>query len=152
MFQRTGKIAGNAPAIDLSAERSLQAVCIELASASLICSAHDCAEGGLAVALAEAVIESRNGLGATITHLPIETIRPDFALFGESQSRVVASCKATQLQEFMTVAAKHGVPVHQIGKVMAQARLTIANKIDLEVGVLREIYRSAIPGAVGETN
>ena len=152
LFQRTGKVAGNTPALDLSAERSLQALCIELASASLICSAHDCAEGGLAVALAEAVIESSNGLGATITHLPIETIRPDFALFGESQSRVVASCKAAHLQKLGTVAAKHGVPVHQIGKVTAQARLTITNKIDLEVGVLREIYRSAIPGAVGETN
>src|SRR5690606_18140764 len=59
-----GKVAGDAPAVDLDAEKALQEAMLELADAKLIRSAHDCAEGGLAVCLADsAAHDSERPLG-----------------------------------------------------------------------------------------
>lgn len=150
LFQRTRQILGDAPSIDLAAEKSLQTLCIELSARSLISSAHDCAEGGLAVALAEAVLEAEPTLGAHITAYPDPTMRPDFALFGETQSRVVVSCKPSSLESVRKLAGSYGVPVCQIGSVVTDARLTISSHIDVDVAEIRIAYRNAIPIAVGE--
>jgi phosphoribosylformylglycinamidine synthase len=116
----------------------------------LVSSAHDCAEGGLAVALAEAVIEADAKLGATVTSYPAAVKRPDFALFGESQSRVVVSCKLSDLDAIKRLAKGLAVPVHEIGRVTADSTLTIGREIRLGADALRKAYRSAIPEAVGE--
>ncbi|OGU27032.1 MAG: phosphoribosylformylglycinamidine synthase II [Ignavibacteria bacterium GWA2_54_16] len=151
LFQQSRQLLGDAPAIDLNAEKSLQALCIELSAKSLINSAHDCAEGGLAVALAEAVIESASDLGATITNFPDPTMRPDFSLFGETQSRIIASCNPSNFDRLRTAADRHGVQLTQIGRVDYNPRLSIRDRIDLGVAELRGVYRSAISIAVGET-
>ena len=150
LFQQSRQLLGDAPAIDLNAEKSLQALCIELSAKSLINSAHDCAEGGLAVALAEAVIESASDLGATITNFPDPTMRPDFSLFGETQSRIIASCNPSNFDRLRTAADRHGVQLTQIGRVDYNPRLSIRDRIDLGVAELRGVYRSAISIAVGE--
>ncbi|HCA80293.1 MAG TPA: phosphoribosylformylglycinamidine synthase subunit PurL [Bacteroidetes bacterium] len=151
LFQQSRQLLGDAPAMDLNAEKSLQALCIELSAKSLINSAHDCAEGGLAVALAEAVIESASDLGATITNFPDPTMRPDFSLFGETQSRIIASCNPSNFDRLRTAADRHGVQLTQIGRVDYNPRLSIRDRIDLGVAELRGVYRSAISIAVGET-
>lgn len=150
LFQQTRQVLGDAPAIDLIAEKSLQALCIELSVRSLISSAHDCAEGGLAVALAEAVIESPAGLGATISDYPVPTMRADFSLFGETQSRIIVSCSPENLADVKALAAKHQVTLSQIGRVENRPRLTIRDQVDLDVVELRRVYQSAISIAVGE--
>lgn len=85
-------IAGMPPIVDFDLERRVQAVCRTGIHQGWIQSAHDCAEGGLAVALAESSIAG--GCGAEI-QLPIladaASWRADRLLFGEGGARIVVS-------------------------------------------------------------
>jgi phosphoribosylformylglycinamidine synthase len=86
-------------------------------------SAHDCSEGGLAVAIAESSIsqlvarETPRLIGATIDLGALKDIRLDALLFGETQSRVVVSCKALDAVKVVERSKLMGVPAIQIGKV-----------------------------------
>jgi phosphoribosylformylglycinamidine synthase II len=107
-----GVIKGN-PYIDLEMEKRLQRCCLEAIGRGLINSAHDCSEGGLAVALAESSLA--NGLGFVSYEWDIEG-RLDAALFGEAQSRIIVSIapkSSWKLQKladrFQIVATKLGV-------------------------------------------
>ncbi len=78
---------GHPPALDLAKERALHALLVEAAASDVLASAHDCADGGLAVALVESAIEGGHGFAVTIaTDLP-----PHVSLFSESASRAVVS-------------------------------------------------------------
>jgi phosphoribosylformylglycinamidine synthase II len=82
-------VAGQPPVVNFEQERQVQAVCREGIRRGWVRSAHDCAEGGLAIALAESCISAN--LGATIT-LPDQTShRWDTLLFGEAGARIVVS-------------------------------------------------------------
>ncbi|OKH20446.1 phosphoribosylformylglycinamidine synthase II [Hydrococcus rivularis NIES-593] len=83
-----GIVAGQPPVVDFELERRVQEACRYGIRQGWINSAHDCAEGGLAVALAECCISGR--LGADI-HLPESDRRFDEILFGEAASRIVVS-------------------------------------------------------------
>jgi phosphoribosylformylglycinamidine synthase II len=80
-----GLTMGDAPALDLKREKSVQEAALEAIKEGLVCSAHDCSEGGIAVALAECCITGPRQIGATVE--TGVTMRRDFALFGEDQSR-----------------------------------------------------------------
>jgi len=80
------KILGS-PEIDLGLEKGVQDTCLEGIRKGLIKSAHDCSEGGLAVALAECCVTGPRSVGAAVDLK--DEIRPDCLLFGESQSRIV---------------------------------------------------------------
>jgi phosphoribosylformylglycinamidine synthase len=85
-------VAGQPPGVDFELEQQVQAACRHGIAEGWLNSAHDCAEGGLAVALAESCISGWKG--ATI-HLGI-TERPkrwDEVLFGECASRIIVSVK-----------------------------------------------------------
>src|SRR5690606_3540262 len=111
-----GKVAGDAPAVDLDAEKALQEAMLELADGRLVRSAHDCAEGGLAVCLAESAIrDAERPLGVDVA------LDDDLAwtplLFGEAQGRIVVSCAPERVEEVLAVARRHGVPAKRIGTV-----------------------------------
>ncbi|MDJ0593311.1 MAG: phosphoribosylformylglycinamidine synthase subunit PurL [Pleurocapsa sp. MO_226.B13] len=82
-------VAGQPPVVDFELERKVQAACRHGIRQGWIKSAHDLAEGGLAVALAEACIG--NGLGAKVSIPVSETQRLDELLFGEVASQIVVS-------------------------------------------------------------
>jgi phosphoribosylformylglycinamidine synthase subunit PurL len=84
-----GKVAGKPPVVDFALEKSVQAACRQGIRQGWIQSAHDLAEGGLAVALAEACIG--NSLGATVKISVSESQRLDEILFGELASQIVVS-------------------------------------------------------------
>jgi phosphoribosylformylglycinamidine synthase len=149
LFQQTHKVLGDAPLIDLIAEKSLQALCIQFAKKSLIQSAHDCAEGGIAVAITEALFGSDDQFGATIS-LTKTDIRLDFQLFGETQSRIIISVKPEYLENVMGLAARFGVPIAVIGSVNRSGELRIGNEIRISLKLAEEVYQSAIPRAMGE--
>ncbi len=86
-----GRKAGLPPRLDFERELALQNVLRELIRAGLVRSAHDCSEGGLAVALAEACFNPDARLGAEIDLSAAGPQRLDQILFNESQSRVVIS-------------------------------------------------------------
>jgi phosphoribosylformylglycinamidine synthase subunit PurL len=109
-------VAGVPPRCDLNAERNLIEAMLAAIGAGVVRSAHDCSDGGLAVALAECCIMDRNRpLGARIdlsalSHLPRRAV-----LFGETQGRVVVSTPdPAALRE---IALQHGVPTTLIGTV-----------------------------------
>ncbi|HEX5520892.1 MAG TPA: phosphoribosylformylglycinamidine synthase subunit PurL, partial [Longimicrobiaceae bacterium] len=89
-------VAGDAPALDLAGERALQQALLEAIRGGLVKSAHDCAEGGLAVALAEsAIADAEHVMGVDVElddELPTAAL-----LFGEAQGRAVVSCAPEQL-------------------------------------------------------
>ena len=91
-------VAGKPPVVDFELEKKVQAVCRHGIRQGWLKSAHDSAEGGLAVALAEACIG--NGLGATIELSVRDSQRLDELLFGEVTSQIAVSVETTAITEW----------------------------------------------------
>ncbi len=145
---------GKPPHLNLDMEYRVQEVCLNAIHDGIIKSAHDCSEGGIAVALAECCISSKNtAIGAEIT-LPAHpvrgsasdgahTMRRDALLFGESQSRIVVSLAQDDVSKIMSIADKHGIPAIVIGKVGGK-RLKIDGIIDLSVNELVAVWKDSL--------
>jgi phosphoribosylformylglycinamidine synthase len=107
------RLAGALAPLDLELERRVQAAVQAGAAAGLLASAHDCAEGGLAVALVEACISGGEVVGCQVT--VSEADRADVTLFGEGASRVVVSVEAQRALEFEGLMAESAIPWRWIG-------------------------------------
>jgi len=142
-----GQVRGAPPWIDLDVERRVQQLCREAIGEDLVRSAHDIAEGGLAVALAECCVTAPGaGLGAV---LQLEgAIRPDALLFGESQSRIVLSVRRRHLPRLREMASRADVPLTVLGDVRG-TRLVIGTLIDLPIAELRRVWADALPKRMG---
>jgi phosphoribosylformylglycinamidine (FGAM) synthase-like enzyme len=115
-----GLVRGLPPAIDLDAERALQALLVDLADRRLLGSAHDCSDGGLAVALAECCFDT-GGIGAEISIDPADVSRDAAmnrlaALFSESASRAVVSTTVDTVTDVLELTAAAGVPARVVGR------------------------------------
>jgi phosphoribosylformylglycinamidine synthase len=95
-----GIVAGKPPQVDFALERSVQQTCREGISRRWINSAHDCSEGGLAIALAECCLGGN--LGAWIELNLSSDLRWDELLFGEAASRIIVSIKPEYLETWET--------------------------------------------------
>lgn len=105
---------GTPPKIDLAKEKSLINLLVEAAEKSLMLSAHDTAEGGLAVALAEMCFgEKQMGVRINLE----DDMRTDHLLFAETQGRVIAEVGGLNSAAFEKLAEKHGIKCTQIGTV-----------------------------------
>jgi phosphoribosylformylglycinamidine synthase len=103
--------------LNLDREVALQAVTLKAIEQGLVQSAHDCSEGGLAVALAECCLSAPTGpLGAEVT-LDAKGLRRDSLLFGESQSRIILSVKSGDLDVLRALASEADVPLSILGFV-----------------------------------
>lgn len=143
-----GLVAGLPPQVDLGRERAVQQCCLEAIRRGLLRSAHDCSDGGLAVALAESCIAG--GVGARITLPEVWAgLRPDAVLFGESQSRIVVSVAPDRAAELEALAARHGVPCYRLGTVGGTA-LEISGLLAVDVPVLEEHWRTGLTLAQAE--
>jgi phosphoribosylformylglycinamidine synthase subunit PurL len=113
-----GTIAGKPPRVDFDLERRVQKICREGISAGWIHSAHDCAEGGVAIALAECCIAGN--LGAEI-NLEIPAALPrrlDEVLFGEGGARILVSVSSEQQESWESYLQEHlGQDWQKLGKV-----------------------------------
>jgi len=143
LYLTTGEVAGDAPALNLEAERELQACCLELIRAGFIKSAHDASEGGLAVALAESCfLNPRCGLGIK-AEVNIAG-RPDFYLFGEDQSRIVVSAAAQDVDAILRKAEARAVPATVIGTVIETPHININQFISAEISELKDRHRFSL--------
>lgn len=129
------RIYGQIPAIDLQKELSLWNLMLESAESSLISSAKDIGEGGLAMALAKMALG--NGVNKPIG-CNIHTNLPSQLLFSQSQSCVVAEITAENLQSFMQLAKKHKVPVSEIGCVGGE--IFCVDEINMNLAEMAEVY------------
>lgn len=144
-----GQVAGRPAPVDLTLESSVEKTCIAGIRSGLIVSAHDCSEGGLAVALAEAAFAGADAARGATLDLPLAAVeRTDALLFGEAPSRIIVSCRPERADELCALASRHGVPAQRLGTVGGD-RLTIAvageRVIDEPTATLETIWREAIP-------
>ena len=134
-------------AIDVAREAALVEGLVEGAEQGLIRSAHDIAEGGLAVALAEACFNPRAILGAEVELGRAGNAAVDF--FGEGASTVILSIAPGDVGRVEKLFAGRGLEFAVVGRVAADARLKIsaASGLDLDedVAELQRIYEDAIP-------
>lgn len=134
-----GRIFGKAPEIDLDIEAKVQKQVLAAIRAGVVASAHDIAEGGLAVALAESLFGTK-GLGAKVKVEGNITS----ALFSESQSRFIVSVKKEHQEQFEQL-----VDAVKIGEITDSAKLEIyANNkvvINQKVADLEDAWRGSIP-------
>jgi len=115
-----GVVQGVPPAIDLTVERALQDLLVDLADARFMRSAHDCSDGGLAVTLAECAFDTE-GVGADVSIDSVDVsghsdMNRAAALFGETASRVVVSTSPDVADEVLKRAQAAGIPATIIGR------------------------------------
>ena len=143
-----GVEAGGVPRLDLAVEARTQACCRSLVRGGILKSAHDCAEGGLGVTLAECCIAGR--VGALIDDLPVlEEPREDNLLFGETQSAIVVTCAPARLPLVIQAAREHDIPYLALGSVGGDS-LVIRHDggrimINLPVEEMESLWRESIP-------
>ena len=129
-----GLIAGK-PKIDLDLEVKIQSICRKLIDKEIINSAHDCSEGGLAIALAESSILSKIGFIGDFEF----SGRWDEILFGELQSRIVVSVKPNKLKEFTSVCSADEIKWIALGYTGGNS-FEINNLINIPIKQLRSIW------------
>jgi phosphoribosylformylglycinamidine synthase subunit PurL len=124
------------PALDLDAERALQQLLVDAAAAGLLRSAQDCAEGGVAVAVAESCFDA--GVGAEIAldavELPDAPAFADVAtLFGESASRVVVSVARAAVDDLLGRARAAGLPAVEVGRTGGdRIRISVGGRLKVD--------------------
>jgi phosphoribosylformylglycinamidine synthase len=147
---------GEPPYLNLETEKTLHACTLKLIRDGLVQSAHDCSDGGLAVALAECCVSNPAQQLGAVVRLAGHTIRRDALLFGESQSRIVLSVKADAADKVLAIAKLEGVPVAKIGTVGGE-RLTIdvdagkqasACRIDADLKTLLDKWGNSLERAL----
>ena len=114
---------GSPPALSLDTEKTLQQCVLKLIRAGVVHSAHDCSDGGLAVAIAECCLSNPTQPLGAVVRLHAEGLRRDELLFGESQSRVVLSASPADAGEALRIAWDLGVPAAIIGVVVRERLL-----------------------------
>ena len=117
-----GFVGGAPPPVDLDAEHRLQQLLAAAAARGLLHSAHDCSDGGLAVALAEACIGAPYAgapHGAKVNLAGSKGIPAPALLFGEDSGRVVVSCGPGDAAPLRALAVEYAVPAESIGTVSA---------------------------------
>ncbi len=139
LFALHGLTAGEPPRLDLALEKRVQTACIEGIRRDLILSAHDCSEGGVAVALLECCLAG--GLGARIR--ADTSLEPLVWLFSESQSRFVVTVPDEALGMMESLAKKKDIPYTVIGRTGGD-RLIINDWIDVELERMRRVRESAL--------
>jgi phosphoribosylformylglycinamidine synthase subunit PurL len=115
-----GRMAGRLAPLDLQQERRVHEACRAAIAAGLLRSAHDCSEGGLAVALAESCVSGPRAIGAAV-ELPDDGCREDLALFGEGPSRVVVSVRPEAERHFERLMGEFALPWTWLGQVGGEA-------------------------------
>jgi phosphoribosylformylglycinamidine synthase II len=148
-----GKKVGPVPELDLALEIAVQEEVRDLIRLGLVRSAHDCSEGGLAVALAECCFNPDGLLGAEIglencgdSHAGC----PPAFLFNEAQSRIIISCDPKNAEQVLSELKSKNIPHGRIGAVIADdLRISVnGENLSWPVAELHDLWWNAIRRAV----
>ncbi len=129
--------------VDLAREHRMVEILLGAIEHGLIRSAHDVAEGGLAVSLTEACFNPEQTLGAELDGLDTSEAAE---LFGEGPSAIVLTTKETDAERVRRSFSEGGIEARVIGRVTESSRVKIAGVIDEPVAELNRIYEGALPG------
>ena len=138
-----GRVEGS-PKIDLNLEKRVQQVCRRAIEEGHIASAHDCSEGGLAVALAECSIQGAVGFTGDF---PVPD-RWDAALFGERQSRIIVGLPEDQWTALVSLASGLEVPVTKLGYT-GGGRFRLNGDVDLPLSQISDVWNNGLEEASG---
>jgi phosphoribosylformylglycinamidine synthase len=154
LFQRTGKITGDAPddsADQLKSEQiEIVSFLVDAARSRLLKSAHDVSEGGVAVALAECCFgrSSENPVGATV-NLDQLNRTTDTILFGEHQGQILLSANHENVETLIKLSDPYNFILTEVG-VVGGTKLNINDWVSSDISELREIYENALPAILEE--
>jgi phosphoribosylformylglycinamidine synthase len=143
-----GEIWGVPPALDLKQEAALEKCLRELIQGRMIESAHDCSEGGLAVALAESAFPI--GTGAEID-LSSNGLFFEGVMFGEAAGRVLISCDRKKAENIKQIAVRWGVRADRIGRTVPEKlviRIDGTQAVAANVSELRQVWDTALTKAL----
>lgn len=144
-----GLEAGRGPALDLELERGVLEAVRSLVAGGLCDTAHDAAEGGLAVCLAEMALAGGRGARVTLD----DELRPDATLFGEAHSRVVVAVRPEDLGGARELLDRAGVPHSVLGSVGGDTlslSLPAHNRaLGVAVAALREAFERPLREVLG---
>ncbi len=142
-------LGGRPPAVDLAREKKLAALLAAGARESLIASAHDLSDGGLAQALAESVL--RFGVGARVWLTELmerDGVDVATALFSESTGRVIVSVPREDDVKFQGLCEGRGYPVLRIGVTdKLSPALEVQDLFTVDIAELREVHTATLPAA-----
>jgi phosphoribosylformylglycinamidine synthase len=144
-----GRLSGALAPLDLVRERAVQASCLAAIEAGCVRSAHDAAEGGLAVALAECCVTGPSRLGARIT-LP-EGPHLTELLFGEAPSRILVTTPPGDVDRLRQIVREWGVPLEVLGRVggdRLEVRVGAAAPVSLAVDALADAFENGLARAL----
>ena len=149
---------GSPPFLDLEVETALQDCVWKVSQEGLVQSAHDCSDGGLAVALAECCVSGPSAARGAVVKLGLGPLRRDALLFGESQSRVILSARPNAVKTLLSRAAEAGVPAAQIGTVggaglvieAEKGRFSDGCRIDLPLSQVADRWMHALEEQVSQ--
>ena len=144
-----GQICGDAPHMDLAEEQAVQAAALALIQEGVIASAHDIADGGLLVALAECVLFTE-AMGADILLSPRGDFRLDALLFGEAQSRIILSISASEVERMQTILGEHSeVQGTCLGTVQSKPEFSVTiggqQVVHCSSDAMKSVYLGSIP-------
>jgi len=137
-----GDLGVQPPVIDLARERAVQGFILAAARAGLLCSAHDVAEGGMLVALAECCLLGGRGVHCGGLR-PDEDVRLDAGFFGESQSRFIVSARPRVMPELQALARRHYVALALLGLTGGEA-IEFDGQFRVNLAELREAWENAL--------
>ena len=137
------KVVGR-PTIDIDLEAAVQRVCRRAVAENIVNSAHDCSDGGLAVAIAESCIAGNIGFTASFAI----SGRWDAALFGETESRIVVSLPEDRLTQLQRLCSEEGVPSVALGRA-GGSRLVVGSSLDLDLDDVENEWSGGLERAVG---
>jgi phosphoribosylformylglycinamidine synthase len=137
-----GVVAGRPPALDLAREKAVNKLILTAAQSGYLRSAHDCADGGMLVALAEACL--LGGIGVRCPSLrPESPLRLDSAFFGESPSRYIVSVQSRAMPELQSLARRHNVEIALLGLAGGDA-IEFEGQFKLSLEELRQAWEGEI--------
>jgi phosphoribosylformylglycinamidine synthase II len=143
-----GSLWGYPPDLDLEKEAALQKAVVELIQQRLVESVHDCADGGLAVALAEKAFVK--GVGARV-NLASNGLPAEFVLFGEDASRIVVSCDPENVSRIQQVAKEFGIAADVLGETIpGRFEISLDGKVCISAAVsdLSQAYETALESSL----
>jgi phosphoribosylformylglycinamidine synthase len=131
--------------IDLQKEARLHLAILAGIRQNVVTAAHDCSDGGLAVALAEMCLAGDKGLDGSAALLG-----PHLAptLFGEAQTRIIVAIAPDKRPSLATIAQSAGLPLEYIGRVTADPRFRLG-ALDATLAELRDAFEGGLPRALG---
>jgi len=137
-----GHVAGRPPALDLTRERAVNRLILSAALSGYLHSAHDCADGGMLIALAECCLLGGIGVRCPAVR-PEPPLRLDAAFFGESPSRYIVSVPSRAMPEMQSLARRHNVELSLLGLAGGDV-VEFEGQLKISLGELRVAWEALI--------